>query len=274
MPKGKTVAPEAFQGLTSRLYNLSDEKLEYLYGNLPIFIGMRAVITKNVAPELGLVNGSPVEVVGFVWGSAHDEARAPLEPYKLRIPGSATNSKATSQEKKKRSPAEVLTITARVLDEVKPKMLLLRLIRKEALQARAQVHLPGLPPDVVPLQPFTTTLTYKPGPGAPTFRVNMKQMPLGLGSAVTTHKLQGMTVDSELYIDELGKEAGSALGGAYTALSRVRTLDTIHLVHELDPTKAARWSLKAGLAEEQQRLQSISDHYMRLYLQTEQIETV
>ena len=62
--------------------------------------------------------------------------------------------------------------------------------------------------------------------------VSREQIPLALAWAVTTHKIQGATLDCALI--DIGSDVFE-YGQAYVALSRVKSLDTL-FVHNLEPT--------------------------------------
>lgn len=62
--------------------------------------------------------------------------------------------------------------------------------------------------------------------------VSREQLPLALAWAVTTHKIQGATLDCALI--DIGSDVFE-YGQAYVALSRVKSLDTL-FVHNLEPT--------------------------------------
>jgi ATP-dependent exoDNAse (exonuclease V) alpha subunit len=62
--------------------------------------------------------------------------------------------------------------------------------------------------------------------------VSRQQIPLALAWAVTTHKIQGATLDCALI--DIGEDVFE-YGQAYVALSRVKSLDSLY-VHNLEPS--------------------------------------
>ena len=92
---------------------------------------------------------------------------------------------------------------------------------------------PGLPeakqPRVVPILPLTR-YTKKTNPNEANSR---KQIPLELAWAISTHKSQGMTIDTQCTVDIGNREIGA--GVTYVSLSRVTNVD--NLILDFDNTQ-------------------------------------
>jgi hypothetical protein len=95
------------------------------------------------------------------------------------------------------------------------------------------ISLPGLPPNVVPLEVAKAFNYYKPHGG----RVTMEQFPVTLAYAITDYKCQAKTFDS--IISDLHKPSGFGSGftpstSAYVQLSRATRLDRVSIMRPFD----------------------------------------
>ena len=109
------------------------------------------------------------------------------------------------------------------------------------------ISLPGLPPNVIPIQPVT--LTYSKPQGC---NVTMEQLPVTLVYSITDYKCQGKTFNS--IICNIKRPRGSGSGftpstSAYVQLSCATTLNQVSIVRPFDDDEL-RQPLDTDLLEE------------------------
>ena len=216
------------------LTSCSDADLGFLAPVLNVYVGMHVMITNNCDIARGIGNGTMGIVVGFVWNKEPVFEDNVLDTDDVQSPVTYV-------------PQSV------------PKFILVKLTTSAALYARATVELTGLEQDIWPVKAITKNVS-KCVNG---FKANarMSQFPLLCADAMTFHKLQGCTIDSVLCIQSL---KGVGLQAAYTALTRVRSLEQLYLMEPLSAAVAKNWRLSDGLRVENDRLQNHSARIIRL----------
>src|SRR3990167_10292066 len=84
--------------------------------------------------------------------------------------------------------------------------------------------------------------------------ISIMQLPMNCADAITVHKLQRTTLDTNLYVHSV-----QGLQAAYTIFMHTRTFGQIFLLNPLESNKVLIWALPDGLEIESQHLNSSSD---------------
>ena len=125
------------------------------------------------------------------------------------------------------------------------------------------ISLPGLPQNVVPIEPVTFTYS-KPQAG----KVTMEQFPVTLAYSITDYKCQGKTFNSIICDIKRPRGSGSAFTpstSAYVQLSRATTLDQVSIIRPFDDDDL-RLPLDTELLEElawQEHMVELTAHKYR-----------
>jgi len=120
------------------------------------------------------------------------------------------------------------------------------------------VHLPGLPPNVVPIDTEKFT-HYKQGGG----KATMSQFPVTLAYAITDYKCQGKTFSA--VVCDLKRPSGlSAPTSGYVQLSRARTLQKVSIMRPFDEEELRR-PLDQDLLEELAWQERMAEHTAQVF---------
>jgi len=204
-----------------------DAEANYI-GSLVLCKKAQVMLIKNVNVAEGLVNGSRGVITDF----------SPVE--------TAVESKVISREKVvAAAPAEgeenpTQPAPAKVEEPVKiptPNGYTYSVIQKstigdEVISTRITRTYTYLPVVLFVGQEGPVVVDYQSWPSRLEPSVSRRQIPLALAWAVTTHKIQGATLDCALI--DIGDDVFE-YGQAYVALSRVKSLDSLY-VHNLEPS--------------------------------------
>lgn len=181
--------------VTSKSAKSRDER-----GGLPeiveVFVGMKVMVTFNIAVDLDIANGSRGEVIDIILDEREEQLIPETGVVELKYP---------------------------------PSYVLVRLNHTRAKQ------LDGLPENVLPLVPMSRSFTFQDPTFGKTI-VTRKQLPLTASYALTDYRGQGQTlypVIVDIGNPPTGHLTGF---NAYVALSRGRGRDSIRLLQDFDDT--------------------------------------
>jgi ATP-dependent DNA helicase PIF1 len=183
--------------------------------------GMPVLLLINLSFNLGLVNGSRGQIIGFEDSNESKLSRAPLNKKNNSTINTAIGDNATYKEKQIRD-----------------------------FSSRAETKLQGLP--IVRFENGVERTIYpncsitELGNGPPLSLMSRTQIPLIAGWAITVHKSQGMTIARAVVDMDRAWEYGQS----YVAMSRVKGLDGL-VVHGLARGNAMRAdeTVKSFMAE-------------------------
>jgi ATP-dependent DNA helicase PIF1 len=207
-----------------------DTEANYI-GSLVLCKKAQVMLIKNVNVAEGLVNGSRGVITDF----------SPVE--------TAVESKVISREKVvvqtpqaegEENPTQPAPAPAKAEEPVKvptPNGYTYSVIHKstigdEVVSTRITRTYTYLPVVLFVGQEGPVVVDYQSWPSRLEPSVSRRQIPLALAWAVTTHKIQGATLDCALI--DIGDDVFE-YGQAYVALSRVKSLDSLY-VHNLEPS--------------------------------------
>ena len=117
-----------------------------------------------------------------------------------------------------------------------------------------QVEVPQIFADVFPIEPVTLSPSVQIENTKIFQSISIMQFPMNCADAITVHKLQGTTLDTNLYVHSV-----QGLQAAYTIFMHTRTFGQIFLLNPLESNKVLKWTLPDGLEIESQHLNSSSD---------------
>ena len=117
-----------------------------------------------------------------------------------------------------------------------------------------QVEVPQIFADVFPIEPVTLSPSVQIENTKIFWSISIMQFPMNCADAITVHKLQGTTLDTNLYVHSVW-----GLQAAYTIFMHTRTFGQIFLLNPLESNKVLIWALPDGLEIESQHLNSSSD---------------
>jgi hypothetical protein len=214
------------------LYGSRDDELERRLPILDIYIGMRVMVTANIAPHFGVANGTIVTVYDIQWKS---------DPPTDFIDEPVTPSMPDSRVQRASQMPDVIYVQ---LSDPSP------------AYRDAAAHL-GLPSDVFPILSSKLSVRIqqdvkiRTGTAIKTQRslsCQMQQFPLAYMFAQTIHKVQGCTLDCVI--------AGQWTAGApaYVMLSRVRKQADFACLEKLTMHKASTIRPKQEQLQEHLRL--------------------
>ena len=186
------------KSVARKIKNWASTSTKGLPRELQMFIGMPVMVTKNIATELGITNGTvgKVRSIHFQNGEVISEGTGyhPIE-----------------------YPPDFIIVE---LDDINMK------------------PLDGLPPNCVPISVKTEGFSvYLPGKDK-SIHVNRRHFPLVPKFSCTAHKSQGATLRKAIIdlVPTRGKTKGVGIEFAYVPLSRVKRLQDLTILRPFDPS--------------------------------------
>lgn len=212
-----------------------DNETNNLAALLPLLPGMPIRVTQNVAVELCIANGTEGSLVG------------------VKFPAGTTLEDTTC-----------FGVECMVATKLPLVVFVKAPIVRNVLPLKLESVPTGLPEHTIPLVPyqsanFTALLRGKKkllaGNG-----MSMRQIPFVPAFAVTTYKVQGVTVDGIVAFPFLsgcpGRPSSAAL---YVVLSRVRKLSSLFLMERITERDIAYFVPLKSLLEEENRLKAVHE---------------
>lgn len=175
---------------------------------LTVKVGARVILTRNNGSAY--VNGSMGEVVGIVKKDV-DANGIPIketEAYKKFVEEHPNDNKAIENFLKKNTEGEEDFISVLIDGRNKP-VLVGRIAFENVIFVRKGNQLEA---EVIG---------------------SITQFPIKIGYSISCHKSQGMTIESAV----IKMDNAFAPGQVYTAISRIRTLDGLHLTNDINPRR-------------------------------------
>eukprot|EP01135_Chromosphaera_perkinsii_P007202 Nk52_evm10s745 gene=Nk52_evmTU10s745 len=99
---------------------------------------------------------------------------------------------------------------------------------------------PGLPKDIYPIPMVTKRVNKKFKKSESRLKCNITQFPLSCAKACAFYKLQGRTVEGDLFLHNLSARDVDVVA-AYSAPTRVRMLKNLYVAEALKEKVCCRW---------------------------------
>ena len=178
--------------------NYPSTKTDGLPGELPLFIGMPVILTKNIATELGLTNGT----TGVIRSIHFNKDESVTE--------------GTGFQRLMYTPDCIIA----ELDDI------------------SMNPLDGLEPNHVPIFPTKGNFKVKIRGSDNSVSINRTHFPLVPRFSCTAHKSQGQTLTKAIVdlVPQTGKKGVLEINFAYVPLSRVRRLQDLTILRPFDPS--------------------------------------
>ena len=188
--------------------------------SLTLCKGAQVMLIKNMDIKRGLVNGSRGVITGFEPMEIHHTTV--VEKVEPKGENGENTSPCIIDDVSKPTPAGFIrTVRSRILNETTGEFV-----------TKAETHTSVYFPLVLFVgQESPISIEFNQWQSTIEASVSREQIPLTLAWAVTTHKIQGATLDCALI--DIGDDVFE-YGQAYVALSRVKSLDSLY-VHNLKP---------------------------------------
>ena len=227
-----------------------DSELNFLSPKLYCYIGMHVLVTKKFSVAHGVANGTLAQIYGYVWNHIDDDKKV-TKVYFKKGDGEDKNDKDNNHTNEDYFGHYCF------IPDNNPKFILIKLLNESSISLKSKDKFEGLPDDVYPIQCISESVSRNVPKTVKYITAQMTQYPIVNADALTIHKVQGVTLTSSLLVPTL---QGLTLSEVYTILTRIKSIDQLILFEELTTEIVSSWKLAAGLQEEMDRLESLSNN--------------
>ena len=229
--------------LRKTILELPDNKTEHLPGYLPLVLGMPVLLTKNVATELALSNGTH----GIFRQVVYKESPADVQFHNTNFPA---NTKFITHPKYALVEFSHCKVDSE-LAELQPKIIPITISEKTFLF------------DAKELLSYNVAKAAKINKRTTKISIKRKAFPLIPAYSMTTHKSQGQTLE-KVIIDLVTPPEPTEVASVYVPLSRVKRLDNILIIR---PFEFATLQVKPSIAQLQElkRLDTIAQNTQKRF---------